>query len=99
MDARNGLEGYCYNLKNQLEDEEKGIGSKLEAEDKETLTTAVTDALEWLESNQDAEADEYKAKLKEVEKVSNPIMAKVYQGGAGGAPGGSGGAEDFHEEL
>jgi endoplasmic reticulum chaperone BiP len=52
VDARNGLEGYCYNLKNQLEDEEKGLGGKLEAEDKETLTEAVNNALEWLESNQ-----------------------------------------------
>jgi endoplasmic reticulum chaperone BiP len=56
VDARNGLEGYCYNLKNQLEDEEKGLGGKLEAEDKETLTEAVNNALEWLESNQEADA-------------------------------------------
>ena len=105
VDARNGLEGYCYNLKNQLEDEEKGIGGKVDAEDKEALQTAVTEALEWLESNQDADAEEFKAKLKEVEKVANPIMAKVYQG-SGGAPGGfpggaPGGDEgDFgHEEL
>ena len=102
VDARNGLEGYCYNLKNQLEDEEKGIANKLGDEDKDALTEAVNAALEWLESNQDAEAEEYKDKLKEVEKVSNPIMAKVY--GAGGAPGGApGGGEeggdDFGAEL
>merc|ERR1712072_857175 len=29
IDSRNALEGYCYNLKNQLEDEEKGIADKL----------------------------------------------------------------------
>ena len=99
VDGRNGLEGYCYNLKNQLEDEEKGIGSKLGDEDKEALTEAVNAALEWLESNQDAEPEEFKEKLKEVEKIANPIMSKVYQGGApgGGAPEGEEG--DFDAEL
>jgi len=101
VDARNGLEGYCYNLKNQLEDEEKGIAGKLSDEDKESLTTAVNDALEWLESNQDAEPDEFKAKLKEVEAVANPIMSTVYQGsGAGaGAGAGEGEGESFDSEL
>jgi len=100
VDGRNGLEGYCYNLKNQLEDEEKGIGSKLGDEDKEALTEAVNAALEWLESNQDAEPEEFKEKLKEVEKIANPIMSKVYQGGApgGGAPGGEE-EGDFDAEL
>ncbi len=104
MDARNGLESYCYNLKNQLEDEEKGIGGKVDADDKEALEQAVKDALEWLDENQSAEAEEFQAKLKEVERVANPIMAKVYQQsgggpGMGGAPGG-GDDDDFgHEEL
>jgi len=109
IDARNALEGYCYNLKNQLEDE-KGVGGKIESEEKEEISKAVQEALDWMEENQSAEAEEYKDKLKTVEKVVNPIMAKVYQaaGGAGGAGGmpnfggaGAGGAdEDFgHEEL
>ena len=29
IDSRNGLEGYCYNLKNMLEDDEKGLADKL----------------------------------------------------------------------
>ncbi len=102
VDARNGLEGYCYNLKNQLEDEEKGIAGKLSDEDKESLTTAVNDALEWLESNQDADPEEFKAKLKEVEAVANPIMSTVYQGsgaGAGAGAGGEGEGESFDSEL
>merc|ERR1711916_23477 len=35
IDKRNGLEGYCYNLKNMLEDEEKGIADKISEEEKE----------------------------------------------------------------
>ena len=30
VDARNALEGYAYNIKNQLDDEEKGLGGKVE---------------------------------------------------------------------
>merc|ERR1712138_334230 len=37
IDAKNGLEGYLYNLKNTLEDDEKGLADKLSEEDKEEL--------------------------------------------------------------
>jgi hypothetical protein len=29
IESRNSLEGYCYNLKNMLEDDEKGVADKL----------------------------------------------------------------------
>jgi len=102
--SRNGLESYCYNLKNQLDDE-KGLGGKLDADDKETVSKAVQEALDWLEGNQSADAEDFKAKQKEVEKEVNPIISKVYQaggGGAGGAAGGAAGGDDDsfgHEEL
>merc|ERR1711991_759704 len=35
IDGRNDLEGYCYNLKNMLEDEEKGIADKISEEKEE----------------------------------------------------------------
>merc|ERR1711988_667775 len=34
IDAKNGLEGYLYNLKNTIEDDEKGLADKLSDEDK-----------------------------------------------------------------
>merc|ERR1711959_509614 len=52
IDGRNALEGYCYNPKNQLEDEEKGIADKLSDEDKEPIKETVKEALEWLDDNQ-----------------------------------------------
>ncbi len=81
-------------------DDEKGLGGKLEGEDKETISAAVKETLEWLDDNQTADAEEYKAKLKELEKTANPIVAKAVGGqrGAGGA--GAASDEDFgHEEL
>lgn len=47
--------------------------------------------LRWLDSNQTAEKDEFEHQQKELEKVCNPIITKLYQG-AGGAPGGAPGA-------
>ena len=53
----------------------------------------VDEAIEWLDSNQQCEVDEYEHKLKELETTVNPIMQKMY--GAGGAPPGAGGMPDM----
>merc|ERR1711939_704605 len=97
IDGRNALEGYLYNLKNTLEDTEKGIADKVDEEDKEKIEEAVKEGLEWLEDNQEAEKEEFEAKQKEVEATVNPIMQKVYQG-AGGAPGDAGGDDEGDDE-
>jgi len=99
IDARNSLETYVYNMKNQLADK---LGEKIEAEDKETIETAMKEALEWLDDNQNAEKEEFAEKLKEVEAVCNPIVTKLYQaaGGPGAGAGEDGDSdEDSHEEL
>jgi len=100
INAKNGLESFLYNLKNTLEDEEKGIADKIEKAEKDELVSLIDETLDWLEENPEADADEYSDKQKEVEKVSNPIMRKVY--GSAGSPGGAGGAggddEDFGDD-
>ena len=78
IDGRNALEGYCYNLKNSLDDEEKGIADKISEEDKETLEDAIKEALEWLDDNQEAEKEDYENKQKELEAIANPIVQQVY---------------------
>ena len=94
--ARNGLESYLYNLKNTLEDDEKGVADKIEEAEKNELISLIDESLDWLEENPEAEADEYSDKQKEVEQVANPIMRKVYQGE--GMPGDSGDEEDFGDD-
>merc|ERR1711976_1058295 len=74
IEAKNHLEAYLYNLKNSISHQLEG---KLEANDKETLSSAVEDALIWLEDNPAAEKDEYDAKQKEVEGIANPIIKKA----------------------
>ena len=84
IQAKNGLESYAYNLRNTLQDEK--ISGKIDASDKAKLNSAVDDAIKWLDMNQEADKEEYEHHQKELEKIANPIMSKMY--GAGGAPGG-----------
>mmetsp|Transcript_7242 Transcript_7242/g.9161 ORF Transcript_7242/g.9161 Transcript_7242/m.9161 type:complete len:661 (+) Transcript_7242:58-2040(+) len=98
IDARNGLESYLYNLKNTLEDDEKGLADKLSADDKEEIESTITEALDWLDENPEADKEEYEEKQKEVEQVTSPIMRNLYQGAGGGA-GGAGYDEDDYDSF
>jgi heat shock protein 5 len=84
IDARNGLESYLYNLKNTLEDDEKGLADNISAEDKKELQDIVDETLDWMDENPEADKEDYDEKMKEVEQISNPIMRNVYAGGEGG---------------
>ncbi|KAH6771943.1 heat shock protein 70B [Perilla frutescens var. hirtella] len=106
VEAKNALENYAYSMRNTIKDEK--IASKLAAGDKQTMEKAIDEAIEWLERNQLAEVDELEDKLKELENLCNPIVSRMYQGGAagdatGGADmpggGGSGGAGPKIEEV
>ena len=70
IEVKNGLENYCYQMKEMIE--------KLEGEDKETVETKVSETLEWLDANQSAETEEFEAKQKEISDVCTPIMVKMY---------------------
>ena len=44
----------------------------------------VDETLDWMDENPEADEDDYKEKLKEMEQVANPIMSQFYgQGGSG----------------
>jgi L1 cell adhesion molecule like protein len=76
LEAKNSLENYLYGVKNSLNDEAK---TKL-GDDYKTVDEQVTDGLSWLENHQDATADEFSEKQKEIEGVLMPLMMKLYQG-------------------
>ncbi|CAD6215224.1 unnamed protein product [Miscanthus lutarioriparius] len=104
-EAKNSLENYAYNMRNTIQDEK--IASKLPADDKKKIEDAVEQAIHWLDSNQLAEVEEFEDKMKELEGLCNPIIAKMYQGAgadmAGGmedeAPATAGGAGPKIEEV
>lgn len=98
VDAKNALDSYIHSMKMSIEDKDK-LAQKLEEEDKEKIKEALKDAEDFLNSNPDADAQEIKDKLKEVEGICNPIIAAVY--GQAGASAGQAGGEDYsgHDEL
>ncbi|MEW5208115.1 hypothetical protein AB0854_28460, partial [Bacillus cereus] len=67
------------------------ISGKLDPEDKQKIEKAIEDTINWLDTNQLAEVEEFEHKLKELEGLFNPIISKIYQGGADQMPGGMGG--------
>jgi len=89
VEAKNGLENYCFNMRSTLRDDK--VGGKLDAADKQKMEKAIDEALTWLDANQLGEVEEFEDKQKELEAICSPIITKMYQG-AGGAPPG---AADF----
>nr|XP_027196554.1 endoplasmic reticulum chaperone BiP-like [Dermatophagoides pteronyssinus] len=83
VEAKNELESYAYSLKNQMGDKEK-LGGKLSDDDKATMEKAIDEAIKWLDSNSEADVEEFKAQKKQLEEAVQPIIAKLYASGAGG---------------
>jgi L1 cell adhesion molecule like protein len=84
IEAKNGLENYCYSLKSSVGGEE--FASKLSADDKSKLDSKIDETIAWLDSNPAAEKEEYEEKRKALEEVALPIL----QSAAGGMPGAGG---------
>ena len=90
IEAKNGLENYAYNLRNSLNDEK--LKGKISDDEKGKLNSKIDDAINWLDSNQASEKEEFEEKQKELEAIARPIMANVHQGSKGsGMPDMSGG--------
>jgi L1 cell adhesion molecule like protein len=76
IDAKNGLESYCFNMKSTIE--EPKMNEKLPESDKKMIAEKCNETIAWLERNQTAEVDEFKDKQKELETSFNPIIQKLY---------------------
>merc|ERR1712164_157459 len=59
VDARNAFDNYIHSMKSAVEGsgENKGLGEKMDEDEKETVDDAIKDGLDWLSSNPDAEAE------------------------------------------
>ena len=93
--AKNGLESYAYSLKNTINEGKLQISD----EDKQKVQGKVEEVINWLDSNQTAEKDEYESQQKELEGIANPIISAAYGGAAppGGEAPGAGGARTADE--
>merc|ERR1712146_364421 len=79
VENKNAYENMIYQIRSTVNDEK--VSQNLSAEDKETLDNLTKSNQEWLDSHPDASVDEYDSKIKEMEKVFQPIMSKFYQSG------------------
>merc|ERR1711963_486702 len=75
VDAKNDLEQYSYTLKRQLEDKDQ-LGGKLSEDDKSKISEIVNEKLDWLKENEVASVEEFKSAKKEIEEISQPIIAE-----------------------
>ncbi|KAI5072932.1 hypothetical protein GOP47_0013038 [Adiantum capillus-veneris] len=96
VEAKNALENYAYNMRNTIRDEK--TAGKLDAADKKKIEDAVDAAIQWLDHNQLAEAEEFEDRMKDLENMCNPIVARMYQGGVGGGAPPPPGAYDAASE-
>jgi L1 cell adhesion molecule like protein len=97
IESKNSLENYAYNMRNTIRDEK--VAGNLDPADKKKIEDAIEAAIQWLDENQLAESDEFDDKMKELEGICNPIIARMYQGGAGAAGGPSPSYEDGNEDI
>ncbi|CAO2836716.1 unnamed protein product [Amaranthus hypochondriacus] len=97
VDARNKLETYIYNMRSTIDDKDK-LGDKIESDDKEKIDSALKEALEWLDDNQNGEKEEFEEKMKELEAVCNPVIKQAYEK-SGGNPTQEDDINDSHDEL
>jgi len=88
VQAKNGLENYCYQLKNSMD--EPQLKDKLSEDEKKKVDKILDDCLAWLDEHQEDTKDVYEKKQKEVQGALAEYMSKLYGGqqGAPGAPGG-----------
>jgi len=87
IQAKNGLESYCYSMKNTMGEEK--TKAALGEDDVKAVTDKVDEVMQWLDTADNAEKEEFESMQKDLEEVANPIMQKLYA--AGGAPDGAAG--------
>merc|ERR1719284_1342404 len=70
VEAKNGFENYCFQMKNTLQEEK--LKDVFTEDEKKTVEEASKEGLQWLEGNQDADADAIEGKQKELEAKLQP---------------------------
>lgn len=90
INSKNALESYCFQMKSTMDDE--NIKAKISESDRQLIVDKCNDTISWLDGNQTAEKEEYEFKQKDLEKICNPIVTKLYQeGGMPRPPSGAAG--------
>ncbi|KAK6943793.1 Heat shock protein 70 family [Dillenia turbinata] len=76
IEAKNELETYLHDMKSKTSELEK-LADKIDSYSKESIESAVDKALEWFDKNPNANKDEYKKKMMEVEVIWTHFAEKA----------------------
>ncbi|KAK6943794.1 Heat shock protein 70 family [Dillenia turbinata] len=76
IEAKNELETYLHDMKSKMSELEK-LADKIDSYSKESIESAVDKALEWFDKNPNANKDEYKKKMMEVEVIWTHFAEKA----------------------
>lgn len=79
IEAKNALESYAFNLKSSLEND--NVKNKISEADRSKVCDKCKEVLDWLDSNQMAEKDEFEHQRKELEDLATPIVKNLYANG------------------
>ena len=71
--AKNSLESYLYRMKNDLDDDEKGISSKIEPAEKDELVQLIDEMLDWMEENPERKSPAGFTIYPQLNHVSGPM--------------------------
>ncbi len=95
IEAKNSLENYTFQVRNSINDEK--LAGQLSEADKRSINDAISRATTWLNSNQNAEKEEFEEKQKELEKIVLPILQSL--GGGAGAASAAGPLHRRHQHV
>lgn len=78
IEAKNSLQNFVYQLRDTLRDE--ALVSKISTSEKSALEDVVQEAVQWLDNESMTRSkEEYETKKKNLEKISSPIISRLYQ--------------------
>jgi L1 cell adhesion molecule like protein len=80
VEARNSLEGYCFNVRNSMNQEQ--LSAVLKPDDKEMIQKEIRECFGWIENHQEADVSDFERKQKELEGKLMPIMQSAYENSA-----------------
>jgi len=85
VEKKNEYEHYIYNIRSIVEDEK--LKEKISEKDKQTVIDNCKEHQQWLDRNDEASVEEFEARMKDLERVWQPIISEVYQAQGGAQDG------------
>nr|ANQ44604.1 heat shock 70 kDa protein [Paratrypanosoma confusum] len=78
IEARNTLENYIFSMRATMDEPEVRNGG-ISTEELQSILSAVNNANNWLDDHAESTAQDYAAKVKEIEAVAHPILSEYYK--------------------